>query len=78
MRLLESSEKVMGWSTTWKCYKLLFHVKTIVKESHNFELAHLKKKKERKHFGHGQLSGLVLIQCLCATKSLVGCEHTQT
>ena len=29
---------------------LLFCAKTIVKESHKFELAHLKKKKE-KHFG---------------------------
>jgi len=34
---------------------LLFCVKTIVKESHKFELAHLKKKKnkkKKKHFGH--------------------------
>jgi len=30
---------------------LLFCVKTIVKESHKFELAHLKKKKKEKHFG---------------------------
>ena len=33
---------------------LLFQAKTIMKESCNFELAHLKekKKKERKYFGH--------------------------
>jgi len=44
---------VMGWCTT-QCKMLLFCVKTIVKESHNFELAHLKKKRRRnkeKHFG---------------------------
>ena len=40
----------MGWCTTqWKM--LLFFVKTIMKESHKFELARLKKKKkERKTF----------------------------
>jgi len=34
------------------CKMLLFYAKTIVKESHNFKLAHLKKKKkkERKTF----------------------------
>ena len=35
--------------------KMLFCAKTIVKESHNFELAHLKTKRRRnkeKHFGH--------------------------
>jgi len=31
---------------------LLFCMKTIVKESHKFELARLKKKKKEKHFGH--------------------------
>jgi len=37
---------------TAQCKMLLFYAKTIVKESHNFELAHLKKKKkkEEKHF----------------------------
>jgi len=40
----------MGWCTAqWKM--LLFCVITIVKESHKFELAHLKKKKKEKHFG---------------------------
>ena len=38
----------MGWCTAW-CKILLFCVKTIMKESHNFELARLKKK-ERKNF----------------------------
>jgi len=37
----------MGWCTSqWKM--LLFGAKTIVKESHKFELAHLKKKKKKK------------------------------
>jgi len=45
MRLLE---RVMGWCTA-QCKMLLFCAKTIVKESHNFEIACLqKKKKERK------------------------------
>jgi len=39
--------KAMGWCTD-QCKMLLFCVKTIMKESHNFELAHLKKKKTRK------------------------------
>ena len=41
----------MGWCTAqWKM--LLFCAKTIVKESHKFELARLKKKKKKeKHFG---------------------------
>jgi len=54
MRLLESSEKVMGWCTAWRCKMLLFHAKTIVKESCTFELAHLKEKKKKKgkYFGH--------------------------
>jgi len=30
---------------------LLFCVKTMVKESRKFELAHLKRKKKEKHFG---------------------------
>ena len=40
----------MGWCTA-QCKMLLFCAKTIVKESLKFELAHLKKKKEEKHFG---------------------------
>jgi len=41
----------MGWCTAW-C-KMLFYVKTVIKESPCFELAHLKKmmkKKESKIF----------------------------
>ena len=46
---LQTWKKAMGWCTTqWKM--LLFCAKTIVKESRKFELARLKKKKE-KHFG---------------------------
>ena len=40
---------------------MLFCAKTIVKESHNFELAHLKKKKEN-ILAVWRLSGLVLSQ----------------
>jgi len=36
----------MGWCTAQ--WKMLFRAKTIVKESHKFELAHLKKKKKKK------------------------------
>ena len=50
LRRLQSCEKAMGWCTvSVKC--CCFVQKTIMKESHNFELASLKKKKE-KHFGH--------------------------
>jgi len=37
----------MGWWTAW-CK--LFHVNTIVRESHSFELSDVKKKKTEKHF----------------------------
>jgi len=53
---LQICKKAMGWCTAlWKM--LLFCVKTIMKESCKFELAHLKKKKKKKerkkekHFG---------------------------
>ena len=46
---LQICEKAMGWCTG-PCKILLFCVKTIVEESRNFELACLKKKKERKTF----------------------------
>jgi len=39
----------MGWCTE-QCKMLLFFAKTIMKDSRNFELAHLKKKKKEKHF----------------------------
>ena len=52
-----SIEKVMGWCTAqWKM--LLFCVKTIVKESRKFELAHLKKKKKKKEKHFGRLANL--------------------
>ena len=61
---LQTWKKAMGWCTAqWKL--LLFHAKTIMKESCKFELAHLKKKKKKKerkketHFGWW-LSGSVL------------------
>ena len=36
-------EQLLGWGTA-QCEMLLFCVKTIMKESHYFELAHLQKK----------------------------------
>jgi len=52
---LQSCEKAMGWYTG-QCKMLLFCVKIIVKETHNFELAGLKKKNKKKskekHFCH--------------------------
>jgi len=42
---------------------LLFCVKTIVKGSHKFELAHLKKKKKKKNLAIWWLSGSVLSRC---------------
>ena len=44
---LQSCEKAMGWCTA-QCKMLPFCVETIVKESCNFVLAHLKKKKRKK------------------------------
>jgi len=40
----------MGWCTA-QSKMLLFCAKTIVKESLKFELARLKKKKKKEHFG---------------------------
>jgi len=46
---------------------LLFCVKTIVKESHKFELACLKRKKKKKNIMVvSQLSGSVLSRCFLA------------
>ena len=44
---LQSCENAIGWCTL-QCEMLLFCVKNIMRESCNFELAHLKKKKEKK------------------------------
>jgi len=47
---LQTWKKAMGWcAAQWKM--LLICVKTIVKESREFELARLKMKKKEKHFG---------------------------
>ena len=60
----------MGWYTAqWKM--LLFCVKTIVKESCKFELAHLKKKKKKEERKKNilviwRLSGSVLLRCFLA------------
>jgi len=47
----------MGCCTA-QCKMLLFCVKTIVKESHSFELAHLKKKEEENILVIWRLSGI--------------------
>jgi len=52
---LQTWKKAMGWCTAqWKM--LLFCVKTIMKESHKFELACLKKKKKKKEKQFGFLA----------------------
>ena len=63
---LQTWKKAMGWCTAqWKL--LLFHAKTIMKESCKFELAHLNKRKRRRNIlAVGQLSGSVFLQCLLA------------
>jgi len=67
---------------TWKsdglcpaqCKMLLFCAKTVMKEPHNFELAHLKMKTEEKHWW---VSSSVLSRCFfCATIHVVGDENT--
>jgi len=61
---LQTWKKVMGWCTAqWKM--LLFCANTIVKESHKFELARLKKKKKKKKkiLAVWWLSGSVLSRC---------------
>ena len=69
----------MGWCTAqWKM--LLFCVKTIVKESHKFELARLKKKKKKKekHFG-SQVNFWfgIFVTLYSATGCVVRDENTQ-
>ena len=49
VKLLESNKKAIGLCTA-QSKMLLFCVKAITKESHNFELVHLKKKTNFGHF----------------------------
>jgi len=57
---------------------LLFCAKTIVKVSHKFELAHLKKKKKEKHFGHLATFWFGTFTMLfSATECVVRHENTQ-
>jgi len=66
---LQTCKKAMSWCTAqWKM--LLFCAQTIVKESHKFELAHLKEKMKKKKIKKKEnissvwrLSGLVLSRC---------------
>jgi len=65
-------EKAMGW-----CTMLPFCTKTIVKESRKFELARLKKKKE-KHFGRRATFRFgTLAMLFSATWCVVRHENTQ-
>ena len=69
----------MGWCTA-QCKMLLFCLKTIIKESPSFELAHLKKvkKKERKKEKH--FDSLMtfwfntFVMLFCDTRHVVGHE----
>ena len=56
----------MGWFTA-QYEMLLFCVKTVMKESRNFELAHLKKK----NMALWRLCGLVLSRCFFAPVSML-------
>jgi len=58
---------------------LLFCVKTIVKDSRNFELARLKKKKKKeKHFGHLVTFWFITFLMLFrATGNVICHENTQ-
>ena len=61
---LQTWKKAMGWYTA-QWLMLLFYAKIIMKESHKFELAHLKEKKKKKKKKENtlavwQLSGSVL------------------
>ena len=47
---MKSDGLVHSLVTVW-CKKLLFHAKTVLRESCNFELTHLKKKKKKKYIG---------------------------
>jgi len=68
----------MGWCTA-QCKMLLFCVKTIVKDSRNFELARLKKKKKKeKHFGHLVTFWFITFLMLFrATGNVICHENTQ-
>ena len=73
---LQSCKKVMGWCTVQR-KMLLFCAKTIVKESHNFELACLKKKKK----GFGCLATLwfgtfTILMLFRATGRVIHCVKT--
>jgi len=66
------------WAGAMLSIMLLGCVKTIVKESRNFELTCLKKKKEKERKQFWQFSGLVLLQCFFVplARSLVSHENT--
>ena len=67
-------QKAMGWCTA-QCKTLLFCAKTIMKESRNFEVARLKKKKEEKHFGHLATFWFdTFVMLFCPTRHVVGHE----
>jgi len=60
----------MGWCTAqWKM--LLFCARTVVRESRKFELARLKKKKERNYYGHLVTFWFGLSQCFLASLGML-------
>jgi len=72
VRVIRVVKKAMGQCTA-QCKMLLFRARTIVRDSGNTELAHLKKKEERKkniHFASSWFGTFVMLSC--ATGSVVG------
>jgi len=60
---------------TAQCEMLLFHLKTIIGESHNyFELAHLNTEKKEKHSGH---SPTFWVSAFHATRPITSHENPQ-
>ena len=78
---LQTWKKAMGWCTAqWKM--LPFCAKTILKESHKFEIACLKKKKKEKHFGHPETFWFWFFRDACfvchknTRRWMVGCYNS--
>jgi len=66
---LQTWKTAMGWCTAqWKM--LLFCAKTIVKESREFELARLKKKRQEKHLATFWFGTFAMLGVLFVTKTL--------
>ena len=74
VKLLESNKKAIGLCTA-QSKMLLFCVKAITKESHNFELVHLKKKTNFGHFATFWFGTYAMH--FHATRTLAGHENTR-